>query len=180
MTPAQAIKSGFKKYFVFRGRAGVTEFWWVVSLIWGGILLAGLADVLIFMSEVKAELAEIDQQTEPLRALDAFFGLVDQYRPKAIQYPVVFLTIPAFSVGARRLHDTRKSGWRQVSILLPMFFGIAFTGIGYLMERLGIFEGNAILLPAFLALIGGGAMAFATFDRVGDAGRNVYGPVPER
>lgn len=180
MTPAEALKSGFKKYFFFRGRASVTEFWWVISLIWGCIILAGLADILMFMSEVKDELAAIDTQTKPLKALDSFFALVDQYRPKAIQYPVILLTIPAFSVGARRLHDMRKSGWRQVPILLPMFFGIVFTGIGYLIERFGIFEGNTIMLPAFLALIGGGAMAFATFDRVGDAGRNVYGPVPQR
>lgn len=180
MTPDEAIKSGFKKYFSFRGRASETEFWWFISLVWICLISAEIADILIFASNVREELAAIEMQLEPLDALEEFVGLLDQYSSTILKYPLIFLTIPAFSLGARRMHDIGQSGWRQIPLLLPLFFGLTFTSVGYLMQKFGIFEGGAVLLPAFLALIGGGALAFASFDRIGDAGRNEYGPAPDR
>lgn len=180
MTAGEALKSGFKNYFTFRGRASTTEFWWCISLIWACLLLAELIDIWLFASALKDELAKIEMQSAPLDALDAFIGLLDQYSPTVLKYPLSLLIIPAFSVGARRMHDIGRSGWRQIPILLPLFFGLIFTVFGYLMQKFGIFEGGAMLMPAFLTLVGGIVLAFASFDRVGDAGRNDYGPAPQR
>lgn len=180
MTPDEAIKTGFKKYFTFRGRASATEYWWFISLVWSCLILATLVDIYSFISRVNEDFATIDLQLEPFDALEEFVVLLDRYSPTVLKYPFVFLVIPAFSVGTRRMHDVGSTGWRQIPILLPMFFGIIFTIFGYLMQTLGIFEGGIFLMPAFLTLLGGGVLAFANFDRVGDAGHNEYGPVPNR
>lgn len=81
MDPVTAVKTCFKKYADFTGRARRSEFWWfmlfalVVSSIfnYGGLLIPALS----------------------------YIGLLCS---------LVFL-IPQFAVMTRRLHDTGRSGW---------------------------------------------------------------------
>ncbi|MEO0731445.1 MAG: DUF805 domain-containing protein [Bacteroidota bacterium] len=84
----------FTKYATFTGRSRRQEYW---SFFLVTILFGAAASVwdnILFDNEVFA------------RMLDAFFF------------------IPSLAVGARRLHDTGRSGWWQL---------IALTGIGYIV-----------------------------------------------
>jgi uncharacterized membrane protein YhaH (DUF805 family) len=82
-----AIKSGFKNYVNFNGRAARSEFWyWVLFAVIGGILLS-VVDGVVFP----------DNETGPLSTI---FNLA--------------LLLPSLAVGARRLHDIDRTGWWQL------------------------------------------------------------------
>ena len=81
LDPVTAVKTCFKKYFDFKGRARRSEYWWfvlfmvIVSMVfnYGGLLVPALSFIGLFCSLV--------------------------------------LVIPHFAVMTRRLHDTGRSGW---------------------------------------------------------------------
>jgi uncharacterized membrane protein YhaH (DUF805 family) len=82
-----AVKSGFKNYLNFSGRAARSEFWyWVLFSVVGGILFAS-ADAVVFPENDHSPLASI-------------FHLA--------------LLLPSLAVGARRLHDIDRTGWWQL------------------------------------------------------------------
>ncbi len=180
MTSGEAITTCFKKYVTFRGRAGTSEFWWffVFTLFWFTLATAG--DIWLFLGKFGEDLQAVGLQEEPLEAFEAFFNILLQYNPSLMQVPVIFLTLPMLAVGARRMHDYGSTGWRQLPVMFPFLFGSIFTAFGYLMQNYGIFDDATILLPAFLTMGGGATLAFAQFDRMGDAGRNAFGPPPPR
>ena len=108
MSFAEAIRTCFKKYAEFGGRASRPEFWWFVLFYY----------LLIFLPAV------------PLIAIDA--SLVNQApfeEPGTMTAGVVFgvlvgvallaLLIPYLAAGVRRLHDTGKSGWWWLISLVP-------------------------------------------------------------
>ncbi len=180
MTAAEAIKTCFKKYITFRGRASTTEFWWFTALTWGLILLALTGDAYLFYLQFQDQIPLIQTQEQPLDAIEDFARLMVKFQPQLVIFPVLFLGLPAIAVGARRMHDVGNSGWRQVPILTPLVFGTFMTTLAYLMRVMRIFEGNDLLLPCFLTTAGGLALAFSQYDRVGYPGRNYYGPPPPR
>jgi len=93
----EAISVCFKKYFVFQGRAKLSEYWYfilfciILSLV--GIYLSSIGSI-------------------PLSIL----GLV-------LSYGTI---IPQISVNVRRLHDTNRSGWYLwipiYNLIITMFF----------------------------------------------------------
>ena len=93
----EAISICFKKYFVFQGRAKLSEYWYfilfciILSLI--GIYLSSIGSI-------------------PLSIL----GLI-------LSYGTV---IPQISVSVRRMHDTNRSGWYLwipiYNLIITMFF----------------------------------------------------------
>ena len=84
-----SIKTCFNKYAIFSGRASRAEFWWFFLFgILGGII-AAIIDVMIFGYSIEV--------TGPIGWIFTI---------------VIFL--PSFAVGARRLHDTDKTGWWQL------------------------------------------------------------------
>jgi uncharacterized membrane protein YhaH (DUF805 family) len=88
MTFTQAIKSGFSNYVNFTGRAARSEFWyWVLFAFLVGIA----ADVVDYV-------------------VGSGSGLVSELWGLA-----TFL--PNLAVGARRLHDTDRSGFWQLLLL---------------------------------------------------------------
>ncbi len=78
------------KYFVFEGRASRSEFWWF-SLIYTLIYLA------LMLAEYVLDLG----------------GMISLLFTLAV-------LLPSFGVSARRLHDTNRSGWWQLLVLLPL------------------------------------------------------------
>ena len=89
----QSIKTCFRKYFVFKGRASRSEFWWFQ----------------LFLSVA----------TYGAMTLDHFFlgyTFEDVATPIAV-IVVIAIVVPSTSVTARRLHDIGWSGWVQ----LPVF-----------------------------------------------------------
>lgn len=100
MTFGESIKTCFRKYAVFKGRACRSEFWWFVlfTLIVDVALdfVMGLFMIpLLFKGEFNAE--SITNVSSP-------FGIV------SLVFALAFL-LPSLGVMVRRLHDTNKSGW---------------------------------------------------------------------
>lgn len=88
----ESVKTCFRKYATFAGRARRSEFWyWQLFALIGGIVFA-IVDEFIMPTDVGA------------------FGWI---------FAVVTLC-PDFAVGARRLHDIGKSGWWQFLLLVPI------------------------------------------------------------
>tara|TARA_B100000029_G_C17585132_1_gene960918 strand:- start:2675 stop:3013 length:339 start_codon:yes stop_codon:yes gene_type:complete len=98
MSFQKSIEICFAKYATFSGKAGRSEYWWFfLFLILMGFAL-GIIDGILF-----ADLTE-KWGTGPV-------GLVWS----------LGTFVPSIAVGARRLHDTNRSGWWQLLYL---------TGIG--------------------------------------------------
>ena len=84
-----SIKTCFKKYADFSGRAPRSEFWWFELFLWIAMIVAAIIDTMM---------------------LGYSF---EDYGPIYIIYCVVTF-LPAIAVGARRLHDINRSGWWQL------------------------------------------------------------------
>jgi uncharacterized membrane protein YhaH (DUF805 family) len=87
----QAVKSCFAKYATFPGRAARSEFWyWQLFILLAGLVVA---------------------------VVDAVLGL--HSKPLGLIFYLVTL-VPTLAVGARRLHDTGRSGWWLLLWLVPV------------------------------------------------------------
>ena len=94
MSFSDAIKSYFKNYANFNGRARRSEFWWFWLF------------VVIVQVVVQTLIAVIVGTDSILYSLLVFVL-------------AIALAIPLYAAGARRLHDTGKSGWLQLLVLIP-------------------------------------------------------------
>lgn len=88
--------TALKKYAMFSGRAQRAEYWYFV-----------LFYILIFIG-----LSVIDSITGSFSA-EAGMGLLGGILTLA-------LLIPSIAVGVRRLHDTGRSGWWLLIVLVPL------------------------------------------------------------
>ncbi|MBO0842713.1 MAG: DUF805 domain-containing protein [Nocardioides sp.] len=79
----------FKKYATFEGRASRSEFWWVALFIW----------------VVEGILGSLSRSSTVFTVIYAIVGLA--------------VIVPYLAVGARRLHDTGRSGWWWLIGLIP-------------------------------------------------------------
>ena len=118
-----AIKTCFKKYFVFNGTAKSSEYWWFFLFC----ILAGVASQLL-----------------DVVVLGQSFWV--NYGPINTIVNLI-LIIPILSAGARRLHDTNKSGWWQLLGLI----GLAISYYQKDMLTKGLITSSYFIL-SFLAL----------------------------
>ena len=95
MTFVEAIKSGFKNYVKFEGRASRSEFWWFQLFYF----------LVIIVFDIIAGIMGRD-------GMGAAFGLLGLIG-LAFLLPLLGLTI-------RRLHDTDRSGWWIFISLVPL------------------------------------------------------------
>tara|TARA_Y100000996_G_C22021804_1_gene437082 strand:- start:4 stop:438 length:435 start_codon:yes stop_codon:yes gene_type:complete len=84
-----SVKTCFKKYFDFKGRASRSEYWYFVLFIFLGYIVCFLLGLI----------------TPVLFSLLGIF--------------IIGIIIPAIAVTARRLHDINKSGWFQALPIPP-------------------------------------------------------------
>lgn len=103
----EAVKSVFKNYANFKGRASRSEYWYFYLF---NILVMFFAYGLLIGGTYNAKLIGGDS------AAGSAFMVV--YVFIAIYYLAVF--IPNMSVLVRRLHDTNRSGWNWLWCLLPI------------------------------------------------------------
>ena len=90
----EAISSGFSSMTNFTGRAKRSEFWFWILFIYI------LQIVLYFLGNLLG------------RADNAFVAFI-------FYIIAVVLWLATLAVGCRRLHDTGKSGWLQLLLLIP-------------------------------------------------------------
>ena len=91
MTFQQSIQTCLNKYADFNGKASRPEYWWffLFTLIVG--VITGILDAVIFSGFT---------ETVGTGSLRLLFN--------------VAIIVPGLAVGARRLHDTNRSGWWQL------------------------------------------------------------------
>ena len=90
----QAISTCLSNYANFNGRARRSEFWW----FWLFVVIVQVVVQTLFAVIVGTDSA--------LYSLLAFVL-------------AIVLVIPLYAAGVRRLHDTGKSGWLQLLVLIP-------------------------------------------------------------
>lgn len=102
MTFTGAIRSALSQYATFRGRASRAEFWWFALFVVLGNAVLFVVDGLIV-------------------------GPVFGYRPFSLEGAqpaeslfTLAVLIPGLAVGARRMHDTGRSGWWLLVNLVPV------------------------------------------------------------
>ena len=96
MSFTEAISSGFRNYVNFTGRAVRSEFWfWFLFSVLASIV-AGIIDYALFGV-----------------GLSPISGLVS-----------LALFLPGLALSVRRLHDTGRSGWWILLVLIPIIGAI--------------------------------------------------------
>lgn len=93
MSFGEAVRTCFRKYATFTGRAGRSEYWWWVLFYVLVIFAVGLVG------------------SPGDAASDGLYGLL------GIVWLALF--IPTLAVFVRRLHDTNRSGWWWFIGLIP-------------------------------------------------------------
>lgn len=154
-----AIKTCFQKFFVWKGRARRSEFWWfVLFTIIAGILL-GIVDLLIF-------------------------GLDSELTPLSDVASLIFF-FPGLSVGIRRMHDIGRSGWWQggyyLFILAWVVLIIAMAIGGNGIDTFDELDGSFLVVFALglLVVAAWGITLLVFFCLDSDRGTNKYGPSPK-
>ncbi len=105
-SPRDAIVRFFKKYASFEGRSSRSEFWWPAFAVW----VINLAISLILGNDSTAG-----------AVLSGIIGLA--------------VLVPYLAVGARRLHDTGRSGWWWLIALVPCIGAIVLIVFWALPEN---------------------------------------------
>lgn len=125
MTFGEALKTCFKKYATFSGRARRSEFWWFSVLNWL-LSIASYAVVwwkMAKIDEIQGQVAEVMFDEEKMAALTAQADSFDTtfYLLMAIIGVIgLLLLLPSLAVAVRRLHDTGKSGWLLLAMIIPI------------------------------------------------------------
>jgi uncharacterized membrane protein YhaH (DUF805 family) len=96
---SDAVSTCLGKYADFSGRAGRPEFWWFFVFNIAASLMASVLD----------GLAGTDVTSTPVTGDQGLIGIL----------VTLLLLVPNLSVGARRLHDTGRSTWWLLLLLVP-------------------------------------------------------------
>jgi len=89
-TIGQAVARFFQRYALFRGRASRSEFWWMFLF---NFVVGVVFGILIAVASA-------------FRVVESLYDLA--------------VIVPGIALNARRLHDTNRSGWWQLLILIPI------------------------------------------------------------
>jgi uncharacterized membrane protein YhaH (DUF805 family) len=89
-TIQQAVRRFFQRYALFRGRASRSEFWWWIL---ANAIIGTVISVLIAIASI-------------FRVVEVLWDLA--------------VLVPSLALGARRLHDTNRSGWWQLLAFIPI------------------------------------------------------------
>ena len=110
MTFGQSVKTCFKKYCVFKGRATRSEYWYFTLFVFlvgvGLSFVQGLCSIPVLFSGGKGS----ETINTVFLILSAAFELL--------------ILLPSLAVLTRRLHDTNRSGWWLVGIYSILAVGL--------------------------------------------------------
>ena len=146
----EAVKTCFRKYFGFSGRATRPEYWWFFLFLVIGSIVFSIIDIVAF---------GIDATIQPLTNIFSLGTL-----------------FPSIAVAARRLHDTNRSGWWQLIPLAPLPL-LLLAIPGYTAGTLG---GLAIVLITLviLAVLVLSVLLIVWLATKGNDGSNRFGEDP--
>lgn len=171
MTFTQSIKTCFRKYFTFSGRASRSEYWWFFLFIILGSFVLGALDYLLFGSGTYE--AELTDTNTSLRA--------EADGPLATLFSLGTL-IPTLAAGWRRMHDSGRSG---LYLLYPL---IVMVGIGIFLALFGSSSATnpstvdgpvaIITVLAIIVLVLSPFIVLFWLTRPSQPGPNPYGPNP--
>lgn len=167
MSFTDAIKTCFRKYVTFSGRATRPEYWYFILFVFLGSIVTSILDAGLFGSA----------------AIETSPGMVE-YRsngPLATIFGLGTL-LPSISAGWRRMHDTGKSG---LFLLYPMIVMIGMGSFAGLMG-LGGDIGSAPLTGITAIVLGLSVVVFLIspflvlwwLTRPSQPVSNPYGPNP--
>lgn len=167
----EAVRTCFRKYIVFSGRASRPEYWWFVLFLVLGSVVAGILDNTFFGA------ATVETGPGAVR--------VESQGPFATIFSLgTFL--PALAAGWRRMHDTGRSGLFLLYPLIVMFGITTFVGLVAGFENLAagdltaLFSGvtGLIVALALLVLFLSPLLVIWWLTRPSEPGPNQYGPNP--
>ncbi|WP_370281651.1 DUF805 domain-containing protein [Pseudooceanicola sp.] len=172
MSFAEAVRTCFRKYVTFSGRAPRSEYWWFALFIILGNIVAGILDGILFGTG-RVDVTGTSFSAESNGPLAALFSLA------------TFL--PALAAAWRRMHDTGRSGlyvFYPVIAMVGTFMFIAFVGgVEHLASgNLGqLFSGaiGIILLFAVVVLFLSPFIVLFWLTRPSQPGPNQWGPNPQ-
>ena len=129
-----------KKYAVFSGRARRQEFWLFVllySILSIISIIAGFWYVGSQVVDMAASNATVSMTEDQMAG--AMAGLVAAYGLALIIWvaPQILLFLPYLGVSIRRLHDTDRSGWWFLIVLVPLIGPIWFLVLTFLDGTIG-------------------------------------------
>ncbi len=102
----QAMTAYFQNYAKFDGRAGMSEYWWV--------MLGNL--IVVFVLEIPLMLGG--------RASDGSTNAFGWFLIALLWAWALATIVPGVALTVRRLHDTDRSGWMYLLGLIPLVGGI--------------------------------------------------------
>lgn len=125
MSFGESVKTCFKKYVNFKGRARRSEYWWFALLNY--ILSIAIYGLTMWKMGVKATLegqvGEAFLDAEKMKALEEQAASCDSiFFPCAAILGILMLImlLPSLAVLTRRLHDKGKSGWMIWLMIIPI------------------------------------------------------------
>ncbi len=151
MNFGEAVKTCFRKYFDFSGRAMRSEYWWFYLFTILGSIVLSIVDLLVFGAEA-----------------------ADSFSPLSSLFSLAVL-LPTLAVAARRLHDTNRSGWWQLMPIAPLL--LLLLAIPGLVNGGSMFS-VGILILAVLAMLGLGILLIVWLATRGVEGPNRFGDDP--
>ena len=106
MSFTEAVSSVYRNYAKFDGRASRAEYWWFT--LFAFLVIFGLA----FAAGMVAGITRVSTSSASTLVVIGLviFGIVS--------------FIPSIAVGVRRLHDSEKSGWWYLLVLIPYLGGL--------------------------------------------------------
>ena len=105
----ESLKTGFKKYFIIKGRARRSEFCFIALVLYMLFMFPWM--IFIITKTI------IFNKKEKEMSKGLFYGLL-----ALCIFLTIFFLIPIITAGVRRLHDINKSGWFWFLFIAP--FGI--------------------------------------------------------
>jgi len=161
----EAVKTCFRKYVTFSGRASRPEYWYFVLFTVLGNVATSVADAAVF----SVPLAQADPEFQSNGPLAAIFSLI------------IFL--PALAAGWRRMHDSGRSG---LYLIYPVIVAIGvFSFLGFLggfenlaggdVGNLLATAGGLVLAVSFFVLLISPLLVVWWLTRPSQPGQNMYG-----
>lgn len=117
----EAVSTCFRKYVVFSGRARRSEYWYFMLCY---VIVAIIANILDNILGLRTAVGQ-----ESASGVQANIGWL------AVLVALVFL-LPGIAVAIRRLHDTGRTGWWYLLVLIPCLGSIVLL-IFYVMDSTG-------------------------------------------